>query len=195
MSIALPDWPYPAAMTPRLVTGRAELRPAWGGDIQRINRAGSRFAIDVTMPVMRYEDAQDWSDINDETATVTMQIVQPGLDVGAPGITLVKGAGQSGTTLTIDGFTPYYVLRKNQWISVTTGGRLYAYRVKTEVAASSIGEASVVLTTMLRAVHADNDPVEITEPRIEGFATVPEDAWMTNTAGHVALSFTIEERG
>jgi len=195
MAIALPDWPYPAAMTPRLVSGRAELRPAWGGDIQRINRAGSRFAMDVTLPVLTYMDAQDWSDINDETATVTMQIVQPGLDVGAPGVTLVKGAGQSGTTLIIDGFTPYYVLRKNQWISVSTSGRLYAYRVKTEVAADATGEASVVLTTMLRAVHADNDPVEIAEPRIEGFATVPEDAWATNTAGHVALSFTIEERG
>ena len=195
MAIALPDYPYPASMTPRLVTGRAELRPAWGGDIQRLNRVGSRFAIDVVMPVMTYADAQDWSDINDETATVTMQIVQPGLDPGAPGVTLVKGASQSGTTLIIDGFTPYYVLRKNQWISVSTGGRLYAYRVKTEVVASALGEASVVLTTMLRASPADNSPVEITEPRIEGFATVPDDAWATNTAGHVALSYTIEERG
>lgn len=195
MAIALPDYPYPASMTPRLVTGRAELRPAWGGDIQRLNRVGSRFAIDVVMPVMTYADAQDWSDINDETATVTMQIVQPGLDPGAPGVTLVKGASQSGTTLIIDGFTPYYVLRKNQWISVSTGGRLYAYRVKTEVVASALGEASVVLTTMLRASPADNSPVEITEPRIEGFATVPDDAWATNAAGHVALSFTIEERG
>ena len=195
MAIALPDYPYPAAMTPRLVTGRAELRPAWGGDIQRLNRAGSRFAIDVTMPVMTYADAQDWSGINDQTDTVTMQIVQPGLDTGAPGITLVNGASQSGTTLIIDGFTPYYVLRKNQWISVSTGGRLYAYRVKTEVAADSGGAASVVLTTMLRVSPGNNDPVEITEPRIEGFATVPDDAWATNTAGHVALSFTIEERG
>lgn len=195
MAIALPDYPYPAAMTPRLVTGRAELRPAWGGDIQRLNRAGSRFAIDVTMPVMTYSDAQDWSGINDQTDTVTMQIVQPGLDTGAPGITLVNGASQSGTTLIIDGFTPYYVLRKNQWISVSTGGRLYAYRVKTEVAADSGGAASVILTTMLRVSPGNNDPVEITEPRIEGFATVPDDAWATNTAGHVALSFTIEERG
>jgi hypothetical protein len=195
VAIALPDYPYPAAMTPRLVTGRAELRPAWGGDIQRLNRAGSRFAIDVTMPVMTYADAQDWSGINDQTDTVTMQIVQPGLDTGAPGITLVNGASQSGTTLIIDGFTPYYVLRKNQWISVSTGGRLYAYRVKTEVAADSGGAASVVLTTMLRVSPGNNDPVEITEPRIEGFATVPDDAWATNTAGHVALSFTIEERG
>jgi hypothetical protein len=195
MAIDLPSWPYPTKQTPRLVSGRAELRPAFGGDIQRLNRAGSRYAIEYVMPVMRYEDAQDWSDINDETSTVRMRIVQPGLDVGAPGITLVKGASQSGTTLIIDGFTPYHVLRKHQWISVTTGGRLYAYRVKTEVAANSSGEASVVLTTMLRVSPADNDPVEITEPMIEGFATVPDDAWATDTAGHVALSFTIEERG
>ena len=195
MAIALPNYPYPAAMTPRLVTGRAELRPAWGGDIQRLNRAGSRFAIDVTMPVMTYAAAQDWSDINDETATVTMQIVQPGFDAGSPGTPLVNGASQSGTTLIIDGLTPYYVLRKNQWISVSTGGRLYAYRVKTEVVASAGGAASVVLTTMLRVSPANNDLIEIAAPRIEGFATVPNDAWATNTAGHVALSFTIEERG
>lgn len=195
MAIALPDTPFPASMTPRLVTGRAELRPAFGGDVQRLNRVGSRFAIDVTLPVMTYAQAQDWSDINDETDTVTMQIVQPGLNTGAPGTPLVNGAGQSGTTLILDGLTPYYVLRKNQWISVSTGGRLYAYRVKTEVAASAGGAVSVVLTTMLRASPADNSPVQIAAPRIEGFATVPDDAWATNTAGHVALSFTIEERG
>lgn len=195
MAIALPDYPYPASMTPRLVTGRAELRPAWGGDVQRLNRAGSRHAIDVTMPVMTYGAAQDWSDINDETATVTMQIVQPGLQTGVPGAPLVNGASQSGTTLAIDGFTPHYVLRKNQWISISTGGRLYAYRVKTEVVADAAGAANVVLTTMLRVSPANNDPVEISAPRIEGFATVQDGAWATNTAGHVALSFTIEERG
>lgn len=195
MAIALPDTPFPASMTPRLVTGGAGLRPAFGGDVQRLNRVGSRFAIDVTLPVMTYAAAQAWSDINDETDTVTMRIVQPGLNTGAPGTPLVNGAGQSGTTLVLDGLTPHYVLRKNQWISVSTGGRLYAYRVKTEVAASAGGAVSVVLTTMLRASPADNSPVQIAAPRIEGFATVPDDAWATDTAGHVALSFTIEERG
>jgi hypothetical protein len=182
-------------MTPRLVTGRAELRPAWGGDIQRLNRAGSRYAIDVVMPVMTYADAQDWSAIEDETATVTMQIVQPGLDTGAPGTPLVNGGSQSGTSLIIDGLTPYYVIRKRQWLSVTTGGRLYAYRAKGETVANGSGQATVTLATMLRAVHGNNDPVNLADPRIEGFATSPDDAWATNTAGHVALSFTIEERG
>jgi hypothetical protein len=195
MATALPDWPYPAQMTPRLVSGRAELRPAWGGDIQRLNRAGSRYAIDVVMPVMTYADAQDWSAIEDETATVTMLIMQPGLDTGAPGTPLVNGAAQSGTSLIIDGLTPRYVIRNRQWLTVTTGGRIYAYRAKGETVANGSGEATVPLETMLRAVHGNNDPVELAEPRIEGFATVPNDAWTTNTAGHVALSFTIEERG
>lgn len=195
MSIALPDWPYPAQMTPRLVSGRAELRPAWGGDIQRLNRAGSRYAIDVTLPTMTYADAQDWSAIDDETATVTMQIVQPGLDTGAPGTPLVNGGSQSGTSLILDGLTPYYVIRNRQWLTVTTAGRYYAYRAKGETIANGSGQATVTLETMLRAVHANNDVVELAVPRIEGFATVPEGAWTTSTAGHVSLSFTIEERG
>jgi len=182
-------------MTPRLISGRAELRPAWGGDIQRLNRAGSRYAIDVTMPTMTYADAQDWSAIEDETATVTMQIVQPGLDTGAPGVPLVNGGAQSGTSLNLKGLTPYYVIRHRQWLTVTTSDRLYAYRAKGETVANGSGQATVALETMLRAVHADNDLVEIAVPRIEGFATVPEGAWKTSTAGHVSLSFTIEERG
>ncbi|RZJ01813.1 MAG: hypothetical protein EON90_02050 [Brevundimonas sp.] len=195
MAIALPDWPAPAHMTPRLVTGRAELRPAWGGDVQRLNRPGSRYAIDVQLPPQRYAKAQDWGDIDDEEATVTMLIVQPGLDVGAPGSPLVKGAGQAGSVLTIDGLTPHYVLKKRQWLTVTISGRIYAYRVASETMADSTGEADVPLQTMLRRSPTDNAAVEIAAPRIEGFATVPEGAWATDTAGLVSLAFTIEERG
>lgn len=195
MSIALPDWPYPAQMTPRLVSGRAELRPAWGGDVQRLNRAGSRYAIDVTMPAMTYANAQKWADIDTEDQTVTMRIVQPGIDVGAPGTPLVKGGSQSGSILELDGLNPNYILQKNQWLSLTISGRLYAYRVAATTVVDAAGEADVPLRTMLRVSPADNAVVEIAAPRIEGFATVPDGAWTTDTAGHVRLSFTIEERG
>jgi len=124
-----------------------------------------------------------------------MHAVHPALDTGATGVPLVNGAAQSGTSLIIDGLTPYYVIRNRQWLTVTTAGRLYAYRAKGETIANGSGQATVTLATMLRAVHANNDPVEIAAPRIEGFATVPEGAWTTSTAGHVSLSFTIEERG
>jgi hypothetical protein len=196
MAIALPDWPWPVKMTPRLVSARADLTPAFGGDVQRIARLGSCYALDIDLPPMLDRDAQDWSAIDDETATCTLQLVQPGLDVGAPGNdVLVDGAAQTGTTLNLKGLTPYYPFRRRQWLSITTSGRLYAYRVKTAVIADAAGEVSVVLETMLRAVHADNDVVEVAAPRIEGFCTVPDGAWTIDLSGHVALSFTIRERG
>lgn len=194
MPVSLPTWPWPARMTPRLVSARNEMSAAFGGNVQRFNRMGSRHAIDVVMPLMPYEEAQDWSAIDAEDDTVVMNIPQPGLDTGAPGVPLVAGAGQTGTTLNLDGLTPYYVLRRRQWLSIITGGTRYAYRVKTEVAANGSGVVAVVLTTMLRTSPADNDVVEIGEPKIEGFATVPEGAWETDTGGLVGLSFTITER-
>lgn len=195
MSIALPDWPAPAQMTPRLVTGRAELRPAWGGDVQRLNRAGSRYAIDVQLPTMTYLDAQAWADIDTEDQTVTMKIIQPGLEIGSPGTPLVKGASQSGSSLIVDGLTPNHIIQKNRWFTLAISGRLYAYRVATQVVADAAGEATITLRTMLRVSPADNAVIDLAAPRIEGFATVPEGAWATDTAGHVTLAFSIEERG
>lgn len=195
MAIDLPDWPYPSRMTPRLVSARADLTPAFGGDVQRIARLGSCYAFDIDLPVMTYGDAQDWSAIDDETATCTLQVVQPGLDTGSPGLSLVNGAGQSGSSLIVDGLTPHYVIRNRQFLHIETGGRLYLYRAKGETVADAAGAATITLETMLRVVHANNDPVELANPRLEGFCTVPEGAWTTDTAGHVALSFMIRERG
>jgi hypothetical protein len=183
-------------MNVRLVSGRAELRAAWGGEIMRLNRVGSRHAVDYVMRPQTYEAAQDWSAIDDETETVRMAVYQPGIDTGAPGAPRVKGAGQSGATLLIDGLTPHYVIRRRQFFHVETSGRLYLYRAKAEVIASAIGEASVTLTTMLRAPHGDNNVVELASPMIEGFATVADDAWAITAADRlVFLKFTIEERG
>lgn len=195
MSLALPDWPSPAKMTVRLVSARATLNPVFGGDVQRLNRMGSRYALDVEMPGMTYVQAMAWSDVNDEDGTVTMLLVQPGFDTGAPGSPAVAGASQSGSVLNVDGVTPHYVFRKDQWISITTSGRHYAYRLKSEVVADAAGVAALPLRTMLRVSPADNDLVEVSEPRIEGFATVSDDTWSVDTSGLVYLSFTIEERG
>ena len=195
MALALPDWPWPATMTPRLITGRAEIRTAWGGLGPRLNRGASRYAFDISLPIMTYQDAQDWAAIDDEEATVTLQIIQPGLDTGAPGLPKVKGAAQAGSSLLIDGLTPHYVIRRRQFLSITTGGRLYLYRAKAEVVADAAGEATVTLETMLRVSPADNDVVELAAPRIEGYPMPASGTWQTSTAGHVALSFGIEERG
>lgn len=195
MSLALPDWPYPATITPRLISARAELVPAFGGDVQRISRMGSCYAVDVVMPPMAYLDAQDWSDIDAETELVTLQLVQPGFDTGAPGSSVVAADGQAGASIQLSGLTPYYVVRRRQWMSVSTDGRLYAYRARSEAVADGDGDITIPLETMLRTPHGEGDVVDLAAPRIEGFPSVPEDAWAVDAAGHVTLSFSIRERG
>lgn len=57
MSVTLPTTPSPRSLTPRLVTARAELRSAFGGSTQRINRLGSRWAFEVELPPMTAANA------------------------------------------------------------------------------------------------------------------------------------------
>lgn len=193
MTILLPSRPGPQRMTPRLISGRSDSRPAFGSGVQRVSRMGSRYAIEFVMPPMTWADAADWSDIDVEAGTVAMIIPQPGVYVGAPGVSLVDASGQTGSTLAIKGLTPYHVLRKNQWLSLITGGQRFCYRVKTETVADATGDAAVPLQTLLRYPHLNNDVVEIAEPRIEGFCTVAPDAWAMGPDGLVQPSFTIEE--
>lgn len=194
MALSLPIWPSPAKMTPRLVTARNDLSPAFGGPTNRFSRMGSRYALDVEMPPMRYIDALDWADLEDEADTCVMLIPQPGLDTGSPGVPRVNGAAQAGSSLILDGLTPHYALRKHQWLTVTTGGQMFNYRAKSAVVADAAGNLTVPLRTMLRVPPANNDVVEIAEPKIQGYVTVTEDAWSVDAAHIVALTFTITER-
>lgn len=193
--LTLPTTPSPRSVTPRLISARNELTPAFGGGIQRLNRKGSRYALDVEMPPMRYVDAMDWVDVLSETDTVLMAVPQPSFDVGVPGSPLVNGAGQFGSSLTLDGLTPSYPIAKGQWLSVITNGRRYLYQCTAQVIANASGQMTVPLRTMLRFPPADNAVVEIAEPKIEGFARVAEDAFMVGIERLVSLKFTIEERG
>ena len=194
MALSLPIWPAPARMVPRLVSARNDLAPAFGGPTNRFARMGSRYALDVEMPPMKNVDAQDWADIDDEAATCILIIRQPGIDTGSPGIPRVNGGSQAGSSLILDGLTPHYALQKNQWLTVTTGGQMFSYRAKSAVVADASGNLTVPMRTMLRVPPANNDVVEIAEPKIEGYVTVTEDAWSVDSAHIVALTFSITER-
>lgn len=195
MANILPSTPGALSIEPELITARNNLVPAFGGPEQRRNRMGSRYALKVRLEPMIYEDAQDWADLDDETDTCVWTIPQPDLDIGAPGTPLVAGADQAGANLDLDGLTPHYVFRKNQWITVITDGQRYCYRVRSETIAGADGTVTVPLRTMLRVPPADNDTVEVAQPKIEGFVTVDEGAWRIDGEDRlIRLSFTIKER-
>lgn len=195
MSIILPAYPGVVSMTPRLITSRTENNPAFGTSDQRFSRMGSRFSFDFELEPIPTEDAMDWVDLETESETCVFAIPLVELDTGAPGLPSVDGAGQSGTTLDIKGLTPNYVVRKGQWLNITTAGVIYLYRAQAEAVADSSGDMALTLTTMLRKPHADEDVVNLSEPKIEGFVTLADDAWAIKGDDRlIRLAFTIKER-
>lgn len=194
MAVELPEVDI-VEFTPRLISTRSENNPELGTSDQRFPRMGSRYALDVKLQPLSYEAAQEFADLDDETGEVAYPIPQIGFDTGAPGSAItVDGSGQSGSVLSLKGLTPQYLFRKNQWISVVTGGRRYCYRVRTATVASAGGTAALPLRTMLRKPHINGDAVEVARPLMEGYVTIPDDAWRMDGDLHVHLSFSLKER-
>lgn len=87
------------------------------------------------MPPMTYSDSLDWDDILSEDDTVRMEIPQPGIDVGAPGMPVADGTvpepwNRSGRYILARNMTPSYIVRKGHWLSVEIDGQIYAYKVR-----------------------------------------------------------------
>lgn len=194
MPLILPTDPRPSTMTPRPISARNESRPAYGGPVGRNLRPGTRWAWDIELPPMSYEESLAFDDLLSEDETIVMDILQPGLDTGEPGSPLVDGGGQSGRTLVLKGLTAGYTLKKGQWLSVISGGQRYAYKASAAATAGSGGAMSAPLRTMIRAPLANNAVVEIVQPKAEGWPTVDTDSLTVGVDGLVTLRFTLEER-
>lgn len=194
MPLILPSSPPPAEMSIGFVRTANDLSPAFAGADQQLRRKGSRYALTYTMPSMSYVESLDWTDLAAEGVTVVMDVHQPGLVLGDPGAApLVKGAGQAGALLLIDGVSPGYAIRKGQFFSVISAGQRFLYRAQAATVATGEGAALVALDTMLRRPPNDNDVVELLQPRIEGFVR-DYDPGTVGVDHEVIVRFTIRER-
>lgn len=195
MSVTLPTSPAPRSITPRLITARAELRSAFGGSVQRINRLGSRWAFDVELPPMTHAAALDWVDLLTEADTAILNLPEPGITIGSPGTPLVNGASQTGSSLVTDGWTNGYVIPKGKWFSVSVSSLLYLYQTTAAVTANGSGQATLTVRPMLRASPADNAALNVNPAKVEGFVSVPDGAFGISVNRLVeGLTFSIEER-
>lgn len=190
--LTLPTSPAPANMAIAMVSAKNTLTPAFGGAEQELLRKGTRYALTFSMPPMSYIQSMEWDDLMAEGDTVLMRVFQPGLVIPNPGTPLVKGAGQAGTSLMIDGLPDGYVIRKGQFLSVVSAGQRFLYRAKAS-ATSVAGTATVPLRTMLRRPPNDNDVVEVAQPMIEGFVRDLGE-WAVGVDRLVGLQFTVRER-
>lgn len=168
--VSLPTSPMPRSVKWQLIDFGTVLRGALGGADQKINRLGARWQAEIELPVMSLADARTWAAAlaSAQFDGASWRIDQLGLSTGTPGTPLVNGGAQAGRSLTIDGLTAGYRISAGQWLSILTGGQRYLYQASAAVIANASGQATVPLSTALRVQPADNDPVELALPVMEG---------------------------
>ena len=195
MPVTLPNCPPPSSFEIKLVRSVVDLRPAFGGPVQRIERLGSRWRAVLRFETMTSEQSRAWSDVDVEADTVRWAVPQPGFLVGSPGSSVqVDGPGQTGNALKLKGLPAAYVMRKDQWFSMITGGVSYLYRVRADATATGSGLAEVPVRPLIRAEHLNNNAVNVAAPIIEGFVLGPSRAQAWRRKVVPEMSFVIEER-
>lgn len=186
-----------AEAVPRLLQWGSELTPTLGGVTQRLDRLGSRHAIDVQMPPMGMADeGRRWIARLLSAKQEGGRIAFPQVDFepGPCGRPTVAAAIAAGRTIPITGTTPRYVIREGQWLSVTHGPRSYLYCATAPVVLDGGGAGAVPVDVLLRSPLAAGDAVELARPVIEGWLSGDGYEWTLERSRTVGLGFTITER-
>ncbi|NJC06511.1 hypothetical protein GGQ97_002304 [Sphingomonas kaistensis] len=194
--IDLPLSPAPRGVTPTPVDFGALLEGPLGGETQRVERQGSRWAVQVDMPPMKHPtDGRVFVSrlVRGISEGVRMAFPLLGFDPGAPGSAVVSGSGQSGRTLNIKSATAGYVFKEGQFFSLVRAGRHHLYQVGTDATVSGGGTATLSIWPMLRAQHLDGDVLHVVQPMIEGYVAADQLAWEMALGDFTSLSFTIRE--
>lgn len=193
--IELPEGIVPNSITPALVDFGGTQRPPMGGPLLRVNRLGNRYKVAVSLPPILNRDlgrvvVSRLLRAKTEGLRIEWQLI--GVDQGSPGSPLVKGAGQAGSSLLCDGFRLGYGFSEGFWCSIEHNGQHFLHNVSASGAATA-GEATLTLTPPLRVSPADNSPVHLQKPMIEGLVSGDEFVWNYSLAHHVGIEFEIEE--
>lgn len=194
MSIALPTAPQPASATPRLLDFGTVLTPPQGGPMQRLNRIGNRFALEVVLPTLTPDQRLVWVSrlLRGMTEGVLLPFPQPGTDPGVPGAPAVNGGGQTGSAIALRGLAAGYVIREGQALSIIFAGRRYLHIATADVTVVG-GAGTVPITPMLRISPNDGAPVEITTPMIEGLLSGNDLPWQLRTDHNADITFVVTE--
>ncbi len=183
--IALPHKYRIKVDKPRLRVFGGALGEDSGVPVQHIDRLGTRFAIDVTIPVMRTEPhGRIWSSrlCQAKLRGAILRYNQDGFAVGSPGDPVVDGAGQSGMSLAMRNFTPHYAVREGQAFNLVHAGRNYLHFAAAPAAADASGKLTLTLYPMLRVIPDDGDALNFRKPVIEGSISGNEASWTRLTA-------------
>lgn len=194
--IDLPDEGAPSGCEPSLMDFGILLRPASGAAVQKVDRAGSRWKMKVTLPPMTAANAAIVSSALTRGIRQGLRMDVPllGRSQGYPGTPVVNGANPTGTSLPIRGMPAGYVLQVGFWLTLVDGsGNYYLHQVAVAATASAVGQATVTIEPPIRAALADGATILLARPKVQGWIS-SEHAWSMQPGELVAgFSFTLEE--
>lgn len=183
--ILLPARPALKVDKPSMLDFGGSLTASNGGATQRLMRIGTRHALNFTPPPIAAEPlGRIWS-AKLRLAKLygaMLPFGQDGFNAGAPGNPVVDGAGQSGSTLVLRGFTPGYAVRIGQAFNLIRGDRRYLHFVADQQIATG-GAATIDIFPMLRIIPGDGAACDFARPMIQGSLSGNEVAWERQTSG------------
>ena len=142
---------------------------------QVVAHPGQRWAASISLPPMKRQDAEYWVAflLSLKGQVGTFLLGDPncfdaqGSASSVAGTPRVKGAGQSGDTLNIDGLplsaTGY--LLPGDYIQLGSGGSATLYKVLTQVNSNGSGEATLDIWPNLRTSPSDNSLVVVSSTK------------------------------
>lgn len=195
MALSIPSLPPGSTTTVAIQSNALDLKPTFGGPIQRASRLGDKWTIEVTCRPMNYTQAMTLTAVlvQGSSEKVIFDFPQPGLAIGNPGTPRVNGASQLGNSLIADGFTANYPIRQGQFFSIVIGGIRYLHQARSAVTANASGQVTIPVYPLLRKSPADNDVLEFAQPKIEGWLKAGGQNWTISLVRAVGVTFQISE--
>lgn len=177
----------------------AEVASPFTGHGQAIVWPYQRWTPTLTLVAMKRADAQDWAawlrSLRGRSGTFLLgDPMRPrplGLAATFPGAPLVKGAGQTGGSLLIDG-APASIegwLKRGDLVQLGTGASSRLHEISEIVNTSGTGEAALELWPDLRESPADNSAIVLVNPRGVFNRTSDVVRVPTDQAGIYSLAF------
>lgn len=193
--IELPDEFVPRDAVPGLLDFGQTLRPASGAPALRVNRAGSRFTLQVAFPPMRPEKARRFVALMLAAKAEGLRMTFPLMGiVQGGGAAVVDGSGAAGTALPLSGMTPHYMVRQGSWLTaIDADGVRCLHNVSAPARVAADGKVTLAVYPPQRLELVDGDTVLVAKPTIEGIVT--SDVNWTLPVNRIVsgLGFTLEE--
>lgn len=191
----LPQLPLGTSTNFRLISNANILESSFGGPSQRNAKLGDRWAVEIVCRPMKASQAGPviTALLQGLSEKLIVNVPQPGVDIGTPGNPTVSGAGQSGSSVTMTGFSPGYQIKNGQFFSIVANGVRYLHRARADVTANGTGAAVVPMLPMLKVSPPAGSVCEFAQPKIEGFVDGNEQGWTVGLVENVGLTVKIKE--